>query len=43
VVAPPTVRKRVEHRDGRVVIVAEEELPPLGDQVVREVRDSIRR
>jgi AbrB family looped-hinge helix DNA binding protein len=42
-VAPPTVRKRVEHHDGRVVIVAEEDLPPLGDEVVREVRDSLRR
>lgn len=43
VVSPPTVRKRVEQRDGRVVIVADEDLPPLDDQVVRDVRDSLRR
>ena len=43
VVSPPTVRKRVEQRDGRVVIVADEDLPPLGDQVVRDVRDTLRR
>ena len=43
VISPPTVRKRVEQRDGRVVIVADEELPPLDDQVVRDVRDSLRR
>lgn len=43
VLSPPTVRKRVEHRDGRVVIVAEEDLPPLGEQAVRDVRDSLRR
>ena len=43
VVSPPTVRKRVEQRDGRVVIVADEDLPPLDDQIVRDVRDSLRR
>jgi AbrB family looped-hinge helix DNA binding protein len=42
-VAPPTVRKRIEDRDGRATIVAEEELPPLSDHVVRDVLDSIRR
>lgn len=43
VVAPPTVRKRIEQRDGRAVIVAEEPLPPLADDVVRDVRDGLRR
>ena len=43
VVAPPTVRKRIEEHDGRATIVAEEELPPLPDQVVRDVLDAIRR
>ncbi len=42
-VAPPTVRKRVEERDGRATIVAEDDLPPLPDQVVRDVLDGIRR
>lgn len=42
-VAPPTVRKRIEDRDGRATVVAEEELPPLSDRVVRDVLDSIRR
>lgn len=42
-VAPPTVRKRIEERDGRATIVAEQELPPLPDQVVRDVLDAIRR
>ena len=43
VVSPPTVRKRVEDRDGRATIVAEEDLPPLPDHVVRGVLDAIRR
>ena len=43
VVAPPTVRKRIEERDGRATIVAEQELPPLADRVVRDVLDSVRR
>ena len=45
VIAPPTVRKRVEERDGRAVIVADEDtdIPPLGDDVVRDVLDGIRR
>jgi len=42
-VAPPTVRKRIEEHDGRATIVAEQELPPLTDQVVRDVLDAIRR
>ncbi len=42
-VAPPTVRKRIEEHDGRATIVAEQELPPLPDQVVRDVLDAIRR
>jgi AbrB family looped-hinge helix DNA binding protein len=43
VVAPPTVRKRVEDRDGRATIVADEALPPLPDRVVRDVLDAVRR
>ena len=43
VVAPPTVRKRIEDRDGRATIVAEEELPVLSDQAVRDVLDATRR
>lgn len=43
VVAPPTVRKRIEDRDGRATIVSEDELPPLSDHVVRDVLDSVRR
>jgi AbrB family looped-hinge helix DNA binding protein len=42
-VSPPTVRKHVESRDGRAIIVAEEELPPLSDHVARDVLDAIRR
>ena len=42
-VAPPTVRKRIEQRDGRATIVPEEHLPPLPDDVVRDVLDGIRR
>lgn len=41
--APPTVRKHVEQRDGRATIVADEQLPPLSDSVVRDVLDGIRR
>lgn len=43
VVAPPTVRKRIEYRDGRVTIVADEALPPLPDRVVRDVLAAVRR
>lgn len=43
VVAPPSVRKRIEERDGRATIVAEHDLPPLPDQVVRDMLDSVRR
>ena len=42
-VAPPTVRKRIEERDGRSTIVPDQELPPLPDQVVRDVLDAVRR
>lgn len=42
-VAPPTVPKRIEDRDGRATIVAEHDLPMLSDQVVRDVRDATRR
>lgn len=42
-VAPPTVRKRIVERDGRATIVPEQDLPPLPDQVVRDVLDTIRR
>lgn len=42
-VAPPTVRKRIEDRDGRATIVPEEDLLPLPDRVVRDVLDAIRR
>ena len=41
--SPPSVRKRIEERDGRATIVAEEELPPLSDRVVRDVLDTVRR
>ena len=44
-IAPPTVRKRVEDRDGRAVIVTDEDtdIPPLTDDVVRDVLDGVRR
>jgi AbrB family looped-hinge helix DNA binding protein len=42
-VGPPTVRKRIEDRDGRATIVADEALPPLTDRIVRDVLDSGRR
>lgn len=42
-VAPPTVRKRIEEHDGRATIVPEQDLPPLRDEVVRDVMDGIRR
>ena len=42
-VAPPTVPKHVEGRDGRAVVVADEALPPLSDHVVSEVREALRR
>jgi AbrB family looped-hinge helix DNA binding protein len=42
-VSPPSVRKHLEERDGRATIVAEEELPPLPDHVVRDVLDAVRR
>jgi antitoxin component of MazEF toxin-antitoxin module len=41
--APPTIRKRLEDRDGRATIVADHELPPLSDDVVRDVLDMVRR
>ena len=41
--APPTVSKRLEIRDGRAVIVADEALPPLTDDIVGDVRDALRR
>lgn len=43
VVTPPTVRKRIETRDGRATIVPEEDLPRLSDAVVRDVLDATRR
>jgi AbrB family looped-hinge helix DNA binding protein len=43
VVAPPTVRKRLEDRDGRATIVADEALPPLTDRLVRDVIEGVRR
>jgi AbrB family looped-hinge helix DNA binding protein len=43
VLAPPMVRKRIEDRDGRATIVAEQELPPLSDAIVRDVLNMIRR
>jgi AbrB family looped-hinge helix DNA binding protein len=43
VVAPPSVPKRIVDRNGRATIVAEEDLPPLSDQVVRDVMDALRR
>lgn len=42
-VAPPMVRKRLEDRDGRATIIADESLPPLADGVVRAVLDAVRR
>ena len=42
VLAPPSVRKRLVERDGRTTIVAEEDLPPLSDDVVRSVLDGVR-
>lgn len=42
-VAPPTVAKRIEDRGGRATIVPDEDLPPLSDDVVRDVRDATRR
>lgn len=41
-IAPPSVPKHIEQRDGRAVIVADDELPPLTDQVVADTLDSIR-
>lgn len=43
IVTPPTVRKRVVDRNGRATIVPDEDLPPLSDDVVRDVLDVIRR
>ena len=44
-IAPPTVRKRVDDRDGRAVIVTDEDtdIAPLADHIVRDVLDGIRR
>ncbi|MEM9515724.1 MAG: AbrB/MazE/SpoVT family DNA-binding domain-containing protein [Actinomycetota bacterium] len=42
-VAPPTVPKRIQDRDGRATIVAEQELPVLSDSVVRDVLNATRR
>lgn len=43
VVAPPTVGKRIEDRDGRATIVAADDVPPLSDEIVRNVLDTVRR
>lgn len=43
VVSAPTVRKRVEVRDGRATIVTDEDVPPLPDHVVRDVLEATRR
>ena len=43
VVSAPTVRKRVEVRDGRATIVTDEDVPPLADHVVRDVLEATRR
>jgi hypothetical protein len=42
-ITPPIVAKRVEYRDGRAVIVADDELPPLTDEIVRATLQEIRR
>ncbi len=42
-ITPPIVAKRVEYRDGRAVIVADEPLPPLTDQIVRATLEETRR
>ncbi len=43
VVSPPTVAKRVERRDGRVVITPAEPTPTLTDDIVGHTLDDIRR
>lgn len=43
IVTPPTVSKRVVDRNGRATIVPDEDVPPLTDDVVRDVLDLIRR
>ncbi len=43
VLSPPTVPKRVERRDGRVVIVAEGDVPALTDDIVRHTIEDTRR
>jgi AbrB family looped-hinge helix DNA binding protein len=43
IVTPPTVGKRIVNRNGRVTIVPDEEVPPLSDDVVRDILDVIRR
>jgi hypothetical protein len=39
---PSAVGKRLEERNGRSIIVADEDLLPLPDRVVRDVLDEIR-
>ncbi len=42
-ITPPSVAKRVEYRNGRAVIVADEELPKLTDEIVRATLEQTRR
>jgi len=42
-IAPRPVRKRLEMRDGLPVIVAEEPIPALTPERVRDVLESVRR
>lgn len=39
---PPTVAKRIEHRDGRAVIVADEPVPVLTDDAMFAAIDAVR-
>jgi AbrB family looped-hinge helix DNA binding protein len=41
-VAPPGWRQHIGECDGHATIVAEDELPPLPDRVVRDVLDAVR-
>jgi antitoxin component of MazEF toxin-antitoxin module len=41
-ISPPTVRKRIEERDGRAVIVYEDDAPPLTDDDIRATLDAVR-
>jgi AbrB family looped-hinge helix DNA binding protein len=43
IVSPPVVTKHAVQRDGRVVIVADQPVPPLTDDVVDDVRGAVRR